>query len=154
MGRATETRQILLLGLTLAALLASPVLAAKYKPSRPTALTAEVINDARWSVDATSRKISPLVLKAEVLLKRAGFSPGVIDAQKGENFQKAVRAYQEANALEATGELNEPTWNKLSTASNENIVHHYTIAAADVEQPFVFAFSTRAEISLRTIPRR
>jgi lipoprotein-anchoring transpeptidase ErfK/SrfK len=125
----------LLLGLAFA-LIASPSFAAKHK-SRSIALTIETINGAAWSKSATSNKLSPLILKAEVLLKRAGFSPGVIDAEKGENFQKAVRAYQEANALEATGELDETTWNKVSSGSREDIVRHYTIAAADLEHPFV-----------------
>ena len=106
-------RRALLFGLIVQALVSTPVSAAKQK-TQPAALTPEIINNAQWAKGDAAAKLSPLVLKAQVLLSRAGFSPGVIDAQHGENLQKALRAYQQANSLEPTGDLDEATWSKLS----------------------------------------
>lgn len=114
----------------------SSALGAKDK-SRTIALTPESINVAQWSAREIPGKLSPVVLKAQVLLDRAGFSPGVIDAHKGANFAKALRAYQEANGLESTGKLDGSTWSKLAETSPEGAVRAYTITAADVKGPFV-----------------
>jgi lipoprotein-anchoring transpeptidase ErfK/SrfK len=113
-----------------------PAAAAK-KTEPAIALTAESIENARWSPRFPASKLSPVIFKAQVWLDRAGFSPGEIDAHGGENFDKALRAYQQANQLEPTGKLDEPTWNALAKSSSETTVRNYTIAVADVEGPFV-----------------
>src|SRR3954454_11299903 len=43
------------------------------------------------------------VLQAEVLLDRAGFSPGTIDGRDGDNFAKALHAFQQVNGLPVGG---------------------------------------------------
>ena len=40
--------------------------------------------------------LNETVLKTEVLLARAGFSPGAIDARDGDNFANALHAFQQA----------------------------------------------------------
>jgi lipoprotein-anchoring transpeptidase ErfK/SrfK len=112
--------------------------AAFAKKTQPAvALTPESIDNAKWSVHFPAGKLSPAIFKAQVWLDRAGFSPGEIDAHGGENFDKALRTYQQANGLEATGKLDEPTWNALANSSSDATVRNYTIAAGDVERPFV-----------------
>ena len=62
-------------------------------------------------------KADPRVMKAQVLLARARFSPGQIDAKDGENFQKALSAFQQANGLTVTGKLEELSTDKKVTAT-------------------------------------
>jgi peptidoglycan hydrolase-like protein with peptidoglycan-binding domain len=65
------------------------------------ALNLQVANDAQWSADASG----PVLLKAQVLLDRAGFSPGTIDGRKGENFEKALHAFQQAHRINQPANL-------------------------------------------------
>src|ERR1044072_4587288 len=111
-----------------------------------TPLTLDAINAAQWA-PATANKapkkssqpktLNPLVAKAQVLLARAGFSPGVIDARGGENFEKALRGFQPPNSLPTTAELDEASWTKLSETSQDAAATRYTISAQDVKGPFV-----------------
>ena len=57
------------------------------------------------------------VLGAEVLLDRAGASPGVIDGRDGDNFAKALQVFQQANGL-PVGQLDQDTVARLSQTSN------------------------------------
>jgi lipoprotein-anchoring transpeptidase ErfK/SrfK len=130
-------RRIMLVGILGAGLAVVPALAAKQKPPSD-ALQVDAVNAAQWSARSGEGKLSPLILKAQVLLKRAGFSPGVVDARSGDNFQKALRAYQKESGLQATGKLDEATWNKLIQAfPTEDVVRSYTVTANDAKGPFL-----------------
>jgi lipoprotein-anchoring transpeptidase ErfK/SrfK len=74
-------------------------------------------------------------IKAQVLLDRAHFSPGVIDGRHGENFSNALRAYQDQNGLQVSGKLDAPTWEKLAQDSDRAVIE-YTITEDDVKGPF------------------
>jgi lipoprotein-anchoring transpeptidase ErfK/SrfK len=132
-------RMIILIRLAVlgAGLAVVPALAAKQKPPSG-ALQVDAINTAQWSAGSTEGKLNPLVLKAQVLLKRAGFSPGVVDGRSGDNFHKALRAYQREAGLQATGKLDEATWNKLVQGSpTQVVVRPYTVSANDAKGPFL-----------------
>jgi lipoprotein-anchoring transpeptidase ErfK/SrfK len=49
------------------------------------------------------------VMQAQVMLDRVGFGPGVIDGKMGMSTTNALKGFQEANGIEVTGELDEPT---------------------------------------------
>jgi lipoprotein-anchoring transpeptidase ErfK/SrfK len=87
--------------------------------------------------------IDPATIKAEILLDRAGFSPGVIDGRGGDNFKKALAAFQGANGLDRTGRLDAATWSRLASGADQPVLTTYEITAADLKGPFV-----------RTLPRR
>ena len=78
--------------------LAIAVVLAMAVPPSALALDAAAVNAADFAKQP-KKKVGgpdPLLVKAEVLLDRARFSPGEIDGQMGENFQKALAAFQAA----------------------------------------------------------
>ena len=76
------------------------------------------------------------IIKSEILLDRAGFSPGQIDGKTGTNYQKAVRAFQDANAIKPSGNLDPQTWERLTTTSSDPVLVDYEIQPGDVKGPF------------------
>jgi lipoprotein-anchoring transpeptidase ErfK/SrfK len=109
---------------------------AQLAPKKGEPVTADALNAAQMT-PPKGEALNPGILKAQVLLDRAGFSPGAIDARNGENFRKALIVFQQANGLAASGALDEPTWAKLTQNISEPVVTTYTIAAGDLKGPFV-----------------
>ena len=105
----------------------------------PSSLAPEAVNGARFAPlpEPPSKTPSAVVLKAEVLLDRARFSPGSIDGVDGDNFRKAVAAYQAQAGLGTTGHLDQATWDRLTGADGGPVLVRREITKADVKGPFV-----------------
>ena len=77
------------------------------------------------------------MVKLQVLLDRAQFSPGLIDGRRGSNVSQALAAYEAAHGLKADGQLDDKVWQILIEADTEPVLEDYTITKEDVEGPFV-----------------
>ena len=122
----------------LRALVIAAVLATAVPPSAY-ALDAAAVNDADFAKQPKKKASGPdpVLVKAEVLLDRARFSPGEIDGQMGENVQKALAAFKVAQGLPDDAKLDAPTWEKLTATSSEPTIKDYTITAEDTRGPFI-----------------
>jgi lipoprotein-anchoring transpeptidase ErfK/SrfK len=109
----------------------------------PHATAAETLNAATVNQALVSPKskvgkaTNAVLLRAQVLLDRANFSPGVIDGKSGENARKAIAAFQKARGMRADGKLDEGTFAKLVDTGSEPALIEYKIGEGDVKGPFV-----------------
>ncbi|MEW5684492.1 MAG: L,D-transpeptidase [Pseudomonadota bacterium] len=114
---------------------ATPVAEAPPKPSA--SAVAQGVDRAAWTDQPmTAPQLRDVMLRAQVLLDRAHFSPGVIDGQDGENVRNAVMAYERANDLPVDGKLDAEVWARLSSDAGPILTDH-VITAEDVAGPYV-----------------
>jgi lipoprotein-anchoring transpeptidase ErfK/SrfK len=102
--------------------------------------TGQAIDQASFQPAARARTrlaYDPALVKAEVLLDRAGFSPGVIDGKDGTNLQHALEAFDTAHGLTPSGALDAATWTALAGADAEPVMQTYVITAQDEAGPFI-----------------
>ena len=102
--------------------------------------TLAAINTVRFSTTAVGpigpRGYAPAIVKLQVLLDRARFSPGAIDGRLSPNTQAAIRAYERANGMTVDGVVDRELWNRLVGADQRPAVNTYVIDPADVAGPF------------------
>lgn len=80
----------------------------------------------------------PFIIRAEVLLARARFSPGVIDGKLGTNLRHAVAAFQSAHNLPDNGTIDGKTWQTLlaEAQAGRGVAQSYALTPQDVQGPY------------------
>ena len=115
-------------------------------PAWGASLDAGAINEAQYSSRNVSKdKLDPAIVKAEILLDRAGFSPGEIDGKLGANARKALNAFAEANGLTSSQALTPDLWTKLISTSQEPVISEYKLAKSDLNGPFLKKLPAKME---------
>jgi lipoprotein-anchoring transpeptidase ErfK/SrfK len=86
---------------------------------------------------AEEARPDPAVVRAQILLDRTRFSPGIIDGLGGENTRQAIAAFEQANDLPVDGELDATVFQRLTGGDGRRVLTDYTITQADVAGPFI-----------------
>ena len=112
--------------------------------ARSAKLDLATVNQAQFTA-GEPKDVDPTLLKAQILLDRARFSPGLIDGRLSENFANAVSAFQQANGLPPDGKLTAETWSKLTATSADPVLVTYEVTRKDVRGPFTRRIPARME---------
>ena len=128
-------------------LFAGMILLACLAPPAFAGLDAAAINNAEFKGKAPADdRIDPAVVKAQVLLDRASFSPGEIDGKLGENAEKALKAFAESKGLAVSKQpLTSEVWGALLATSSDPIAVDYKITEKDVKGPFLKKLPAKME---------
>ena len=114
---------------------------------------AQAFDGARFDPAATdpAAKTQALV-RLQVLLDRAHFSPGVIDGQEGTNLKIAIQAFQASRNLPADGLLSAQLWETITAGDNGPALTDYLITEADAAGPFVTDIPTNDYEAMAKLP--
>lgn len=92
---------------------------------------------AMIAVPAPAQGIDREVMQLQVVLDRLGFTPGVIDGKSGQSLARAIKGFQMAKGLKATGTLDAPTKQALQQYAGTPATVTAPIGAKDIAGPFV-----------------
>jgi len=108
-------------------------------PERWEQISAEQVNRGPIILPLGGDVAGPSVLRVQILLDRAFFSPGMMDGRWGKNTAKAVYFFQQREGLRTTGRVDSATFARLAEVAGapSELVRAHRLTAADVEGPFV-----------------
>jgi len=109
-------------------------------------LNPEAINSAKpVRKSHPTRGLDPLIIKTQILLDRAHFSPGEIDGKNGENLKKALVAFAAAQRSAWKGKWTDDLWAKLTADAPDDLLTKYKISEQDLNGPFLDRLPTKME---------
>lgn len=108
-------------------------------PERWEGLTPARVNSGTTFLPLGGDVSGPSVLRTQILLDRALFSPGIMDGRWGKNTEKAVYWLQKREGLSATGVVDSVTFVRLRELGGNpsTLIVRHRLTAEDVEGPFI-----------------
>jgi lipoprotein-anchoring transpeptidase ErfK/SrfK len=102
-------------------------------------ITVESVNSGPVALPVFGDVAGPSVLRVQILLDRALFSPGIVDGRWGRNTEKAVYWLQRREGLNASGHVDQATWERLQQLASQprELVRAVRLTQDDVAGPFV-----------------
>ncbi|MGU3455277.1 L,D-transpeptidase [Brevundimonas sp. M1A4_2e] len=115
---------------------------ASAQPPAPAALTRDAVESAVFEaapapVEGQPARPDAATARAQILLDRANFSPGVIDGLGGDNTRQAIAAFEKAAGLPQDGVLDAEVFRRLTAGDDGRVLTDYTITAADLSGSFI-----------------
>ncbi|MGN7098373.1 L,D-transpeptidase family protein [Brevundimonas diminuta] len=101
------------------------------------AVEAAVFETVAAPVEGQPARPDAATARAQILLDRANFSPGVIDGLGGDNTRQAIAAFEKAAGLPQDGVLDAEVFRRLTSGDDGRVLTDYTITAADLAGPFI-----------------
>ena len=92
----------------------------------------EAIESASYEGGALPEGQSALTVKVQILLDRAGISPGVIDGYRGGMSETAIRAFEARAGLPVDGVLDMEVWTGIGGDMADTLTQDYTITGDDL----------------------
>jgi lipoprotein-anchoring transpeptidase ErfK/SrfK len=115
--------------LLLAFMMPLPVTAEELSPA--------AITDAAFADLSSDGMIHPEIVKAQILLERAGVSPGEIDGKyDAVLFDEMIAGFAEMQGLPAEARWSPELWAKLTSAFSGAVLTDYVITKEDAKGPF------------------
>ena len=96
----------------------------------------EKVNDATDTTSLGAGSSGVRVIRAQILLDRARFSPGEIDGSFGPDLEIAVKGYRERHNLKPTGTIDKELWDLLNVQT-EDLLAFYTVTPQDLRDSLV-----------------
>lgn len=132
------------LSLSVAALSIIPLAACSYQEEgeAKVAQAPEITPDKMASNDDPAAKLPPedqprLMMQAQVVMDRIGFTPGVVDGKMGMSTKNALKGFQESRGLPVTGELDQATAQALAEWKHIPATRVVTISEEFANDQFV-----------------
>src|ERR1700674_5527794 len=105
-------------------------------PARRVPYDRAAVNRPTTTDQIDEKAAGPAVLRAQILLDRAGFSVGEIDGRMGTNALHAVAGFRAARGLPPGTSVDADVWNALNMDTAPALIE-YTLSEDDVKGPFV-----------------
>jgi len=108
-------------------------------PEKWEQISAQQLNRTPIFLPLSGDVAGPSVLRVQILLDRAFFSPGIMDGRWGKNTAKALYFFQQREGLRTTGRADSATFNRLARVAGapDQLVVQKRLTADEVEGPFM-----------------